>query len=164
MFTAMRDKRWIAALFIGLLAFAACGDDGSEGGDGAGNDSATQGDCDTEPQTTEEGLVIEDLECGDGTEAEVNQLITVHYTGTLEDGTKFDSSKDRGEPFQFVLGAGMVIRGWDEGFQGMKTGGVRKLTVPPELAYGEAGRDGIPPNATLIFEVELLEVEELPSQ
>ncbi|MFP5298157.1 MAG: FKBP-type peptidyl-prolyl cis-trans isomerase [Actinomycetota bacterium] len=107
-------------------------------------------------------MKIEDLECGDGDEAVEGKLITVHYTGTLEDGTKFDSSKDRDQPFQFVLGAGMVIKGWDEGFEGMRVGGVRKLTIPPEMGYGKAGAGGvIPPNATLIFDVELLAVEDV---
>jgi FKBP-type peptidyl-prolyl cis-trans isomerase len=110
------------------------------------------------------GLEIEDIECGDGETAEEGDLVTVHYTGTLEDGTKFDSSLDRDEPYPFNLGAGMVIPGWDEGVAGMQVGGTRKLTIPPDLAYGEAGAGPIPPNSTLIFEIELLEVEELPAQ
>ena len=86
--------------------------------------------------------------------------VTVHYTGTLEDGTQFESSRDREQPYTFVLGAGMVIRGWDEGLQGMLEGGIRRLEIPPDLAYGEEGAPPvIPPNATLIFEVELLEVQ-----
>jgi FKBP-type peptidyl-prolyl cis-trans isomerase len=111
-------------------------------------------------ETTETGLTYEDLECGDGEEATSGTTVTVHYTGTLEDGTQFDSSRDRGEPFTFVLGAGMVIRGWDEGLQGMLEGGQRRLEIPPDLAYGEEGvPPAIPPNATLVFEVELLEVQ-----
>jgi FKBP-type peptidyl-prolyl cis-trans isomerase FkpA len=109
--------------------------------------------------TTATGLVIEDLSVGAGASASAGQRVTVHYTGWLTDGTKFDSSKDRGDPFVFPLGARRVIAGWDEGVQGMCVGGVRKLTIPPELGYGARGAGGvIPPNATLVFEVELLGV------
>ncbi len=109
--------------------------------------------------TTASGLVIEDLETGSGETAAKGQMVSVHYTGWLTDGTKFDSSKDRNDPFTFPLGAGHVIRGWDEGVQGMQIGGRRKLTIPPELGYGARGAGGvIPPNATLVFEVELLKV------
>ncbi|MBI3145268.1 MAG: FKBP-type peptidyl-prolyl cis-trans isomerase [Pseudogulbenkiania sp.] len=102
-------------------------------------------------------LIIEELQLGDGTEATVGQEVTVHYTGWLTDGTKFDSSKDRFQPFSFPLGAGYVIKGWDQGVAGMKVGGKRKLTIPAELGYGARGAGGvIPPNATLKFEVELL--------
>ena len=105
-------------------------------------------------------LKIEDLMLGTGVEAVSGKSVTVHYTGTLTDGTKFDSSVDRGAPFTFNLGVGEVIAGWDQGVAGMKVGGKRKLTIPSSLAYGEAGAgDVIPPNATLIFEVELLKVE-----
>jgi len=104
-------------------------------------------------------LIIEDITIGEGDEATTGQSITVHYTGTLEDGTKFDSSKDRNDPFVFTLGVGQVIKGWDKGFAGMKVGGSRKLTIPPEMGYGARGAGGvIPPNATLIFDVELLGV------
>lgn len=110
-------------------------------------------------QMTDSGLKYEDLIVGDGDEAVVGRKVTVHYTGWLTDGTKFDSSLDRKDPFRFPLGGGRVIRGWDEGVQGMKIGGKRKLTIPPQLGYGAAGAGGvIPPNATLVFEVELLEV------
>lgn len=109
--------------------------------------------------TTENGLIYEDLTSGEGTEATVGRMVSVHYTGWLTDGSKFDSSKDRNDPFAFPLGAGHVIKGWDEGVQGMKEGGVRKLTIPPQLGYGARGAGGvIPPNATLVFEVELLKV------
>jgi FKBP-type peptidyl-prolyl cis-trans isomerase len=107
--------------------------------------------------TLPSGLVYEDLVVGEGRVAEAGQSATVHYTGWLTDGTKFDSSLDRGDPFQFALGAGQVIRGWDEGVQGMRIGGKRKLTIPSDLGYGSRGAGGvIPPNATLVFEVELL--------
>jgi len=104
-------------------------------------------------------LKIEDLRQGSGTEAKSGNRVTVHYTGTLTNGKKFDSSHDHGEPFAFKLGAGQVIRGWDDGVAGMKIGGLRKLTIPPHLAYGVRGSPPvIPGNATLVFEVELLEV------
>lgn len=102
-------------------------------------------------------MQIEDLQIGEGAEASAGQRVSVHYTGWLTSGEKFDSSLDRGSPFQFQLGAGQVIKGWDQGVAGMKIGGKRKLTIPPELGYGERGAGNlIPPNATLVFEVELL--------
>ena len=108
---------------------------------------------------TDSGLKYEELETGDGATAETGLQVTVHYTGWLEDGTKFDSSLDRNDPFVFKLGMGMVIKGWDEGVAGMQVGGKRKLTIPADLGYGERGAGGvIPPNATLIFDVELLAV------
>ncbi|MEN8177308.1 MAG: FKBP-type peptidyl-prolyl cis-trans isomerase [Pseudomonadota bacterium] len=108
---------------------------------------------------TDTGLKYEDLAAGDGDVATAGQSVSVHYTGWLTDGSKFDSSVDRNEPFTFMLGRGMVIRGWDEGVQGMKVGGKRKLTIPPQLGYGAAGAGGvIPANATLVFDVELLAI------
>lgn len=103
---------------------------------------------------------IEVLKQGTGEEVKNGDAVSVHYTGTLENGTKFDSSLDRGTPFVFTLGAGQVIEGWDLGILGMKVGEKRKLVIPPELAYGETGTPGgpIPPNATLIFEVELIDI------
>ena len=108
-------------------------------------------------------LIIEDVTVGSGAEAKAGSHVMVHYTGWLFNdgvkGAKFDSSKDRGQPFSFPLGAGHVIKGWDEGFAGMKIGGTRILTIPPEMGYGARGAGGlIPPNATLLFEVELLGV------
>lgn len=104
-------------------------------------------------------LKSEDLTAGTGAEAVAGKNVSVHYTGTLTDGSKFDSSLDRGEPFRFRLGAGQVIQGWDQGVVGMKVGGKRRLTIPPELGYGARGFPPvIPPNSTLVFEVELLGV------
>ena len=109
--------------------------------------------------TTPSGLKYVDLQVGSGDTAKPGDLVTVHYTGWLVDGAKFDSSVDRRQPFSFPLGAGRVIKGWDEGVAGMKVGGKRKLTIPPDLGYGTRGAGGvIPPNATLLFDVELLEV------
>jgi FKBP-type peptidyl-prolyl cis-trans isomerase FkpA len=116
--------------------------------------------------TTASGLQFEDTVTGSGATARSGNNVTVHYTGWLLDaaapqgrGRKFDSSKDRNDPFKFALGAGQVIRGWDEGVQGMQVGGTRMLTIPPTLGYGARGAGGvIPPNATLVFEVELLGV------
>ena len=107
--------------------------------------------------TTASGLQYEEIKVGSGATAKAGNLVSVHYTGWLTDGTKFDSSKDRNEPFEFNLGAGQVIKGWDEGVQGMQVGGVRKLTIPAALGYGARGAGGvIPANATLVFEVEFI--------
>jgi FKBP-type peptidyl-prolyl cis-trans isomerase FkpA len=117
------------------------------------------GTDDMAEKITDSGLKYEDLVEGEGAVAEAGQTVTVHYTGWLTDGSKFDSSLDRNQPFQFRLGKGQVIRGWDEGVQGMKIGGKRKLTIPSQLGYGAAGAGGvIPANATLVFDVELLEL------
>ncbi|WP_345533639.1 FKBP-type peptidyl-prolyl cis-trans isomerase [Viridibacterium curvum] len=111
------------------------------------------------PVTTETGLVYEDSVLGSGALAKAGRHVVVHYTGWLTDGTKFDSSKDRNDPFRFPLGGRRVIAGWDEGVAGMKVGGTRKLVIPPQLGYGARGAGGvIPPNATLVFEVELLDI------
>ena len=109
---------------------------------------------------TKSGLQYIDVKVGDGAEAKKGDKVSVHYTGTLKDGKKFDSSKDRNEPFEFPLGAGRVIKGWDEGVAGMKVGGTRKLIIPPDLGYGARGAGNvIPPNAELHFEVELLKIK-----
>ncbi len=112
-----------------------------------------------QPMPTPSGLEFIDVVPGTGDEARAGQQVTVHYTGWLTDGTKFDSSRDRGDPFQFGLGRGQVIAGWDQGVAGMRVGGQRRLIIPPDLGYGARGAAGvIPPNATLIFDVELLGV------
>ncbi len=112
------------------------------------------------PVTTASGLKYWDIKVGDGPVAKSGMKVKVHYTGWLTNGKKFDSSVDRGQPFEFDLGRGMVIKGWDEGVAGMKVGGKRQLQIPPELGYGSRGAGGvIPPNATLIFDVELLGVK-----
>jgi len=105
------------------------------------------------------GVTIEILERGSGKEAQIGKTVSVHYIGTLTDGTKFDSSVDRGAPFSFTLGEGRVIQGWEQGVLGMKVGEKRRLTIPPELGYGAGGFGPIPPNATLLFEIELLQIQ-----
>ena len=114
---------------------------------------------DADEKTTPRGLQIEDMKVGEGAEVKSGDQVTVHYVGTFEDGTVFDSSRAKDTPFTFRLGAGRVIQGWDEGVLGMKVGGVRNLVIPPDLAYGVQGIPGaIPPNSTLFFEVELLQI------
>lgn len=142
-----------------LLLGAACGDDSSPSADGGGGSDG----CDEGAVVElDSGLEYEELECGDGDEVARGDTITVHYTGTLEDGTEFDSSEG-GDPIEFALESGSLIEGWVEGIPGMKEGGRRKLTIPSELGYGEAGYPpSIPPNSTLIFEVEIVGVEEAP--
>jgi peptidylprolyl isomerase len=160
--TAMdaKKKLYIALLMCAMALFVACGGGESDGGDASepGSGSGEEATCDQEVVETDSGLKYEILECGDGETAKSGDTVSVHYVGTLADGTKFDSSRDRGEPFSFPLGAGQVIQGWDEGVAGMQIGETRKLTIPPELGYGPSGTGPIPPNATLIFEVELLDI------
>ena len=148
-------KRALIALFIPLLLAAACGDKSDDSGSTASEDT-----CSHAAVTLDDGLKYEDTECGTGPEAASGDTLTVHYIGKLENGKKFDASRDHGQPFTFPLGAGQVIKGWDEGLVGMKAGGKRTLTIPPDLGYGATGSPPvIPPNATLIFEVELLSID-----
>jgi len=146
-----------AAVTLALL-LGGCAYSSSESPDAA---DEPEDECiEDEPIETPTGLRYTDLNCGGGAEVIGGTTATVHYVGELEDGTIFDSSRRRGEPFSFLLGAGKVIPGWDEGVAGMQIGGLRRLVVPPDLAYGEAGfPPTIPKDATLTFEVELLEVD-----
>ena len=136
------------AIVVGL---AGCDSQATSGGDKKKDNKVV---------TTDSGLKYIDLKEGDGAVAKKGDRVSVHYTGRLKDGKKFDSSKDRNEPFDFPLGAGKVIKGWDEGVAGMKVGGTRKLIIPPELGYGKRGSPPkIPPDAELHFEVELLKIK-----
>lgn len=160
----MKTTRALILAFL-LLLGAACGDDSppaaetTESGDeGGGSDGCEEGAT----VEMDSGLEYEELECGDGDEVARGDVISVHYTGTLEDGTEFDSSRG-GDPVSFALESGSLIEGWVEGIPGMKEGGRRKLTIPPELGYGEAGYPPtIPPDSTLIFDVEIVAIEEGP--
>jgi len=146
-----------SSLVVGLIA---CGDKADRGGTpGKGGFSAAL-EIDTTALTrTPSGLRYQDVSVGSGAVASAGKTVSVHYTGWLPNGEKFDSSRDRNQPFGFTLGAGQVIAGWDEGVAGMKVGGRRKLVIPPDLGYGTAGAPpDIPPGATLVFDVELLDV------
>jgi peptidylprolyl isomerase len=151
---------WIAALLAAAIPFliSACAKTEQARETAQGETGDTTGAPEV---VTATGLKQQDLKVGDGPEAVAGKTVEVHYTGWLENGTKFDSSLDRGEPFAFRLGAGEVIQGWDQGVAGMKVGGKRKLIIPAELGYGQAGAgEAIPPGATLVFEVELLGVRD----
>jgi len=157
--------RKLAVLFLALTLTAglvACEDTANDANDNSATTVISEPtnipkpDVEGEPTVTSSGLTIVDIEEGDGQAVVATDTVTVHYTGWLEDGTTFDSSIPRGEPSQFPLDG--VIAGWTEGLQGMKAGGKRRLVIPPDLAYGAAGRPGIPPNATLTFDIELVSI------
>jgi len=146
-------------LFAILGGASACGTTNKSSTPGTTSTSSPM-KVNSQPTTTASGLKYWDIVVGTGATAVAGNTVKVHYSGFLTSGEKFDSSRDRGEPFSFPLGAGQVIKGWDEGVAGMKVGGQRQLRIPPELGYGAAGAGGaIPPNATLIFDVELLGVD-----
>lgn len=158
-------RQWSKGLVLGVgLLFLGCGGEKAAESPGEGTSGevapAHAPTLDLAALTeTPSGLRYQDLETGEGPEAVAGQSVSVHYTGWLLDGEKFDSSLDRGEPFSFPLGRGQVIPGWDEGVAGMKVGGKRRLVIPPALGYGEGGYPPvIPPNSTLVFDVELLGV------
>jgi FKBP-type peptidyl-prolyl cis-trans isomerase len=155
------NVKYFILIVVSALFLSACTHTGSIIND----DFQSSGTASEEKKPEEEAvmevkeLIIEDLVEGEGKEASQGATVTVHYVGTFPDGSKFDSSIDRDDPFSFQLGAGRVIEGWDQGVSGMKVGGKRKLTIPSHLAYGEQGQGSvIPPNSTLVFEIELLEV------
>ena len=146
----MKPIYWVPLLVLAGLVLVALVGPGITAGDDKGGKVVT----------TDSGLKYQDLKEGTGEAAKKGDTVVVHYTGWLKDGTKFDSSLDRKEPFSFALGAGQVIKGWDEGVAGMKPGGKRKLIIPPDLAYGKKGAGGvIPADAELTFEVELLKIK-----
>jgi FKBP-type peptidyl-prolyl cis-trans isomerase len=149
----------VLTLFVALGVASGCGNTNKSGTPGA-TSAFSPTKVNGQPTTTASGLQYWDITVGTGATAVAGNTVKVHYTGFLTNGEKFDSSHDRAEPFSFPLGAGQVIKGWDEGVAGMKVGGKRQLRIPAELGYGASGAGGvIPPNATLIFDVELLEVK-----
>jgi len=150
-----------ATLFVALGVTSGCGSSDKSSAPAAASAPSTSAPMKVtgSPTTTPSGLQYWDIVVGNGATAKPGIMVKVHYSGFLTNGQKFDSSRDRGQPFIFPLGEGQVIKGWDEGVAGMRVGGQRQLRIPPELGYGAAGAPGaIPPNATLIFDVELLEV------
>jgi FKBP-type peptidyl-prolyl cis-trans isomerase len=148
---------FIAVLIVSVLVVK---DFASKKSDTSGSSSTpTAQQPEISPTVTNAHVTIEDLVVGTGKEAKSGDIVVVNYKGTLENGTQFDSSYDRGEPLTTSIGEGRVIKGWDEGIPGMKVGGKRKLTIPPELGYGDRDMGSIPPNSTLIFEVELVDVK-----
>jgi peptidylprolyl isomerase len=158
-------RAWLIGLIFVLLTAVACGQSGADNGESMATNNSSQYTGTNAPTAVDEadytvtdsGLKYYDIVEGDGPLPEAGKTVIVHYTGWLTDGTKFDSSRDRGQPFPFPLGQGRVIAGWDEGVATMKAGTIRQLVIPPELAYGAQGAGSvIPPNATLIFEVELI--------
>ena len=165
-----QHTRWLATAVLLLAVGCQQSSTTTSGGDATGGKTASTSTTETAPATTAapsavgqevtmpNGLKYVDLIVGSGATAETGKRVAVHYTGWLTDNTKFDSSLDRGQPYPFTLGAREVIQGWDEGIKGMRIGGKRKLTIPPDLGYGASGYGPIPANATLIFEVELMGV------
>lgn len=157
------SRRSVFALGATGVLLMACGGDALRDGKPTGSTSTKPSNAQAaggQRVTNPSGLQYEEITVGTGASPQTGQTVIVHYTGTLADGKKFDSSRDRNQPFSFQIGTGQVIRGWDEGVATMKVGGRRKLIIPPNLAYGERGAGGvIPPNATLTFDVELLELK-----
>jgi FKBP-type peptidyl-prolyl cis-trans isomerase len=155
----MKQQFAVILTLLAVLGFVSgCGSSNKSGASGATSTSSAM-KVNGPPTTTASGLQYWDIVVGTGATAAPGNTVKVHYSGFLTTGEKFDSSRDRGEPFSFPLGAGQVIKGWDEGVAGMKVGGQRQLRIPPQLGYGAAGAGGvIPPNATLIFDVQLLDV------
>jgi peptidylprolyl isomerase len=157
------NKTSLGLMLVTVLTLAACSSSSDNTTGGLVTLNKDQNSV-NEVITTSSGLQYQIVKNGTGTAAKAGDTVKVHYTGTLYDGTKFDSSRDRGTPFSFVLGAGRVIKGWDEGVAGMQVGEIRNLLIPPDLGYGAAGNPpAIPENATLIFDVELLEINPTPA-